>query len=201
MGRTAWSRRRPATTHAAVCHGVLRLRQRAGDQARSEARRNHTRVTDARYLTLGLGAVDAAVRFIVQYWNASASRTRNFIRSSALSRLVIDRRRPHGTAGVHRVSICRTDPTTLPSPNPTATRGRIHRPYRRVGRFATRQGLSWARKCRCLLLSRSGVGRRDRTAHRVAQGHARSGARPGIRCGRRGNHGFGRTGPMFACQA
>ena len=148
------------------------------------------------YLTLGGSeAVDAAVRFIVQYWNAGGRPAKkHFI---ALER------------GYHGSSSTGAGLTALPvfhrgfdlplatqhyiaSPNPYVIRKATMRGVDRLlGRRAAQQGGRAGRGERRSLFLRAdpGLGRRDRAAARLAEGDARRSARARhpVR-GRRGHH-------------
>ena len=137
------------------------------------------------YLTLGGSeAVDAAVRFIVQYWNA--------VGRPGKKHFIALERGYHGSsstgAGLTALPVFHRGfdlplPTQhhIPSPNPYR-HPQGQRPAgadRGVGRVAARQGGRAGRgQCGCLLLRADpGLGRRDRAAGRLAQGDARGGAR------------------------
>ena len=148
------------------------------------------------YLTLGGSeAVDAAVRFIVQYWNARGR--------PAKKHFIALERGYHGSsstgAGLTALPVFHRGfdlplPTQhyIPSPNPYRhpQGGDAAGADRGVGRGAARQGRRAGRRQRRRVLLRAdpGLGRRDRAARRLAEGDARSGARARHPVRRRRSH-------------
>ena len=190
--------RRRTDAPAALRHRVLPLQQRAGHPPGREAGARSRRASLQHVLPHAgrLESVDAAVRFIVQYYNA--------IGKPSKKHFIALERGYHGSsstgAGLTALPVFHRGfdlplPTQhyIPSPNPYRSRqgGRWAGHDRGLGGGLQGQGGRAGRRERggVLLRTHPGLGRRHRAARGLAQGHARSRprARHPVRRGR-GHH-------------